>query len=113
MTAGQILSLTALPLNKTLFVDFPEKASAQIPKTRFLAQRKFVFPRDRGKILRDRRKRTKVEGKGTREREKGHLSQRAKHCFWIEKTDMAHRKRAIYKSAREVPFRMSCLILIR
>lgn len=74
-------------LIRRFFVDFPEKASAQDPQDKVLSTKEIGFSQGQREGIRRQRqeKEDKVEGKATREREKGHFFQRAKHCFWIER----------------------------
>lgn len=81
-----------------------EQVSAQDPKTKFSAQRRFICPRGTEDRDKGQRQGKRKKEKGARERGQKYLSQKDKGLSLDkEETDMAHRKMAVYKGTRAHP----------
>lgn len=72
--------------------------------TKFLAQRRFMYKRDRRQRLRDKDRRQRTREK-KREQERGVRGicpqRKTKDCHWIEGRQLCHRKMAVCEEKRE------------
>ena len=83
-----------------------EKNQLRNPKTKFSAQRTFIWPR--GTEGRDKGQSQRIKGRGRREREpgkggRGICPRGTKDCFWIEKRQTWHIGNGVDKGKKENP----------